>query len=187
VQPLAPLESLPMNILECDIEDLVFNSKNEILLSRGLDLCRNKQRQVRLGSYGIADVICWELIEKYNRKIKIQIVELKKEVIDCNALMQACRYQTAIQQIIDRRNFNNTEFEFEVILIGKKIQEHGDFVFTLNTFKNIKCYTYSLDTQFGLKFYREYDYKFSNPILPEIKISRDKYIIDFLTCEENPF
>lgn len=142
-----------MNILEKEIEEIVFQSDNRILAKKGLFLNRHKLSQVNFGTYGIADIICWTVINEFGtRKLFFQVVELKKEVIDVNTLMQASRYVKAINEIFDKFNLENTTINIEIILIGKTIQTNGDFVFLTDFVKNLKVYTYEIDLIDGINF-----------------------------------
>ena len=104
-----------MEILEKDIEDVVWylaNNNREKLYEIGFpELYSHTLRQVRLGEYGVADIIAWELISQNLgnnpfREASVQIIELKKDKIGPYALMQAHRYETAIREILKSFKIN---------------------------------------------------------------------------------
>lgn len=45
------------DFLEKTLEDIIFETSNDDLKERGLWICGNKKRQVKIGNYGIADLI----------------------------------------------------------------------------------------------------------------------------------
>lgn len=157
-----------MNILEKEIEDIVFETSNETLSSIGLDLLPNKMRQVNLGSYGISDIICWGIVWKkypYNRDIHIQIVELKKDLVDVNTMMQSARYEKGIKLFINQFNLVDTEIHIEHILIGKKVQTNGDFMYLLDSNDKYSVFTYSIDVEKGIVFTQRNNFCIKNASL----------------------
>jgi hypothetical protein len=49
-----------MKFLEKDLEEIIFNSCKIKLCNRGLTLPEKIKRQVRIGNYGVADLIGFE-------------------------------------------------------------------------------------------------------------------------------
>lgn len=159
-----------MNILEKDIEELIFNASKESLQKRKLFLYDNRIRQLNLLDYGIADIVCWHIgmsAPHYRRKIYIQILELKKEIIDASTLMQSCRYEKGIRKMLKKYNLSKTDLKFNHILIGKKVQTNGDFVFLLDAMENCKVMTYNLDLDSGLTFNECSNYSIINGRTPD--------------------
>lgn len=145
-----------MNILEKEIEEIVFLADNELLSKKGLRLYKNKLSQVNFGDYGIADIITWRVIKNNScRIINFQVIELKKELIDVNTLMQASRYATAIREIMSQFNLLNTKISIEIVLIGKKVQIIGDFVFLANFVHNLDIYEYKISLDHGITFNKQ--------------------------------
>lgn len=157
-----------MNILEKEIEDIVFSTSNGLLRERGLFLRGMKFRQVNLGSYGIADIICVDM-QKYDISqwgIAITIIELKKNLIDVNTLMQSARYEKGIQRLLKRsHNLSSCSVTYHHILIGKEIQENGDFVFLADAMYNANIYTYSIDIEKGILFKPNSGYTATNEMV----------------------
>lgn len=162
-----------MNILEVELEDLVFNTSNHKLHQRGLMLNGEKLRQVNLGSYGIADIICLNPTWGKNglgKTIEIQVVELKKEVINQQTLMQASRYCTAIKRALtENLKINDYYIEISIVLIGKYIDTYSDFVYLLDFMPSLQVYTCSIDLDKGVRFERKKGYSMTNEVLPNLK------------------
>ena len=149
-----------MNVLEYEIEDLIYGSlKNnpDRLRKKGLHLFKNSIRQLNLGSYGIADLVCYHNSHsKEGSVLNIQVVEIKKDYINADTIMQASRYVAGIRRLLDKRfNLKRTSLFFTIVLIGREIQVSGDFVFLLDAFGEVSAYTYSIDLDEGVKFQRQ--------------------------------
>lgn len=137
-----------MNILEKEIEDIVYYTSVQKLSKRGLDLYDSRVRQVALGPYGIADMVCYR---KTDKKYDIQVVEIKKEAVSESALFQAVRYSKAVLHIIGEENINS----LSIILIGKYIDRSGPICYAPDIFHNLKIFTYSISIDLGILFYQE--------------------------------
>ena len=124
------------------------------LRKKGLHLFKNSIRQLNLGSYGIADLVCYHRQHsKYGTILNVQVVEIKKDAINAETLMQASRYVVGIKRLLNNRfNLQRTSVVFTIVLIGKEIQLSGDFVFLLDAFHEASAYTYSIDLDEGVKF-----------------------------------
>jgi hypothetical protein len=131
-----------MNFLEKDLEDIIYENLYD-MESRGLTIdSKLLLRQVNLGDYGYADLVGIHYNPKIFKTFYIEIFELKKEVIDCTALMQVCRYATAIKQMAHELYGDKINIKVRKILIGSDIQTKGDFVFLLNSLSDTTVYTY---------------------------------------------
>ena len=176
-----------MNILEKEIEEIIYESlinNSEELQKRGLVLYPNCIRQLDLGSYGRADLICYKISKrgKY-RAIYIQILELKKDTIDASTMMQSFRYEKGLREMIENSfNFSNTDIIVSHIIIGKTIQLNGDFVFSLDSIPNLRAYTYKIDLINGINFKYQMGYQMSGHMVgyPSKKVKDD-----FLTIFKN--
>ena len=148
-----------MNFLEKDLEDIIYEA-SQTKEGRNLLKDRNLQirpigkmfRQVRLGTYGIADLVDVSIQSAiYNgmrlRYLCVDIIELKRGVIDYSALGQACRYLTAIKEL--RQSINHKkfyEYNFHITLIGSKFDNKDDdsFVFLYNELNDVvDAFTYN--------------------------------------------
>tara|TARA_R110000868_G_scaffold120090_2_gene318888 strand:- start:751 stop:1260 length:510 start_codon:yes stop_codon:yes gene_type:complete len=162
-----------MNFLEKDLENIVFETDNNLLQKRGLYLSGKKMRQVNIGNYGICDVVCIERdmrmeteqydFEKYHTykypRLLINMIELKKDEISANSLLQAVRYCRGIESYICGRN-PELELKFSITLIGK-VLVRGDFCYLPDVFGDINLYTYKYSYD-GISFNRESGYTLIN-------------------------
>lgn len=165
-----------MKFLEKDLEQIIFEADPKCL--KFFNNCKHKKRQLIIPNYGIADLVLFEKIYDYhtdfiNEKIdfsdvgiKITVCELKKDKIGISAFLQAIKYCKGIQDYLISRNFYS--FVFDIVLIGKEIDESGSLKYLpdlINTetnssdsfsfdcsIKSIDFYTYSYDFD-GIKFF----------------------------------
>ena len=144
-----------MNFLEKDLEDIIFETDNDLLFEHGLFIDGQKKRQVRIGNYGIADLITCsrrecdlhsvrignygiaDLITCSRREcdlhsypstyLDITVFELKKDILDNNAFFQAIKYARGIQSYLEYRKIEN--YTINITLIGKELNLHDDFIY----------------------------------------------------------
>lgn len=160
-----------MNVLEKDIEELIFNNiyDTDLMKSKGFKVFESKYyRQPDLGSYGIPDIVGVSIsyYRNYCRTLNFTIYELKKDAINVNALMQASRYVKGIQEIlklVDLKSLRIEDINFKIVLIGKTIETHGDFVFLCDYIENLILYIYELDFEKGVKFINHQGYHVTDP------------------------
>lgn len=136
-----------MEFKEQTLEDIIWENiqtpgGRKLLKERGLDVSGYFYRQLELGNYGRADLVSVDY-DKKKKKVVITIYELKKKKIGEDALMQACRYLTALQ----RHGFDDDsckcKFEYRIRLIGDSIQRGDDFVYLYNALSFVDIYTYN--------------------------------------------
>lgn len=157
-----------MNFLEKNLEDIIFGTPNAKLSERGLPIKGKKKRQVRIGNYGVADLVTmYKSSTVHNGKVYstlyVTIYELKKGVVDVNTLMQACRYKKGISQYFDKRGlFQDTSVEYNLVLVGDSIQDSGDFVYCLDTVYDASSYIYKYDFD-GISFSEKSGWSLTNP------------------------
>lgn len=150
-----------LSFLEKDLETIIFETENKFLYERGLYITGEKKRQLRIGNYGIADIITfrkhnfWEEGEEES-KLCITVYELKQKIINANTLMQAFRYCKGIEQYINHRN-KNLSVMFKVVLIGKELSD-GDFCYLPDYIDNLSMYTYDYGFD-GIKFKYQDSYR----------------------------
>lgn len=167
-----------MNFLEKDLEEIIFCSDAEHLEQRGLRLRGKPKRQLRIGNYGIADIVYFNRVsDRVNPHLEINVVELKKNKIGISALLQAVGYCKGIDRYLQKRNFSS-EYYFNIILIGREVDTSGNFVYLTDlinggkySFSGIDLYSgslnklsfyrykYSID---GISFNKESDYQLTN-------------------------
>ena len=153
--------------LEKDLEDIIFESDKNELRKRGLHIYGKIYRQVRIGNYGIADLIevnrvPSEIINgnmgEFASHLDIKIYELKKEKIDFNAFIQAVRYAKGIRRYFEKHR-TNIKVQFRIVLIGSEISMNDDFAYITDMFTpNIPSAFYSPAINY-VSFYKyEYDF-----------------------------
>ena len=157
-----------MNFLEKNLEDIIFETPNDVLQKRCLFINGFKKRQVRVGSRAVADLITADrqydfTFEPFNeftpnvfttqgfKLVEFTIYELKQDKIGIGAILQSIRYAAAV-----KKHFYNRCFEFDtrikIVLIGKTI-ESWEIKLLPDVLSNISIYTYKYDFD-GLHFER---------------------------------
>lgn len=157
-----------MEFLENDLEEIMFNSSINQLNEKGLYLYGIPKRQLRIGSYGIADLVYFT--REFNGctgdpQVKINVVELKKDKIGISAFLQALRYVKGISRYLEKRNVS-FEYIFEITLIGRTLDMNSSYSFLTDFIEsnehgyisNISNFTYSYSID-GLVFNHEKGYK----------------------------
>ena len=146
-----------MEFLEKNLEDIIFKTSTNDLRKRGLYVRGKRFRQLRIGNYGIADMVTINkgYLEDTHYTIpviNITVYEFKKNLIDTDTLLQASRYVKGIQRYFDlREKFLNKEVNFRIVLVGKTICKKDDFAFLSDFAKNLDIYTYDYNFD-GIKF-----------------------------------
>jgi DNA-directed RNA polymerase subunit N (RpoN/RPB10) len=121
-----------MNFLEKDLERILeeqLNNDPEVLYDLGLehidyDLKTKVFRQLRIGNYGIADLVT---VQRYMDNIIINVYELKKGVINEDALFQCSAYAKGIKSYLDKRGVK--KYTVRKVLIGSSVETSGRFPF----------------------------------------------------------
>jgi hypothetical protein len=135
-----------MNILEQEIEDVIWNAIQEYdhdeLFRRGLPIRQNFTyvRQLSLGNYGRADMVGIYVTPSYvfegkkRRDAYVQIYELKKDEINAQTFFQAVRYAMGLRHKIQLEQIK-IFWSFEIHLIGKRLSMDGAFPFLADVFQ----------------------------------------------------
>lgn len=140
-----------MKFLECDLEEIIFNTRNELLIDRGLSITGKKRRQLRIGNYGIADIVT---LERCSGQILITVFELKKEEIGISAFLQASGYVKGIKSYLDKRGlFKDLDLYFRIVLIGKTLKTQSAYSYLCDILPDLDCV-------FGNKFLYNYSYSY---------------------------
>jgi len=143
-----------MNILEKDLEEIIFTTDNEKLRDRGLSILGKKYRQLRIGNYGVADIVT---VVREGRILHITVYELKKDKAGISAFLQCLRYAKGIREYVNYRNFSGF-VEIRMVLIGREIDTVSDYIFLDDFMENIINYSYSYNFE-GISFNYESGYK----------------------------
>jgi len=145
-----------MKFLEKNLEDIIFETDNEKLQERGLDIKGKKFRQLKLSHYGIADIIT---VSRVGQSLQIDIFELKKDVINADTLIQALRYLEGIKTYLRKRKFKKNVY-YTIRLCGKSISNLRELSLlssNIGTVEMIELITYSYDFN-GLRFEENYEH-----------------------------
>ena len=156
-----------MEFLEKDLEQIISESSNFNLRQRDLPIFGRKMRQVRIGNYGIADLITVDRATDFDfdenkiigSRLIINVYELKKDKIGISAFLQAIRYAKGISRYLEKRGI---DFDINIKLIGQEVDLSGDFVYISDILRyNVEMYLYSYKLD-GLTFKRVLGYNLKN-------------------------
>lgn len=150
-----------MDFLEKDLEDILFETDNLTLQNRGLPIYGLKKRQVKIGNYGIADLICFErMCLEEGGCIRLTVYELKRDKVGVDAFMQLIGYMQGLTDYFKSRNTGLRVLVYGV-LIGKGVERVGNFCYLNNFFDKLEVfkYTYGVD---GINFIDEYGYSLTD-------------------------
>lgn len=123
-----------MKFLEKDLEQIIFESGRDSLEKRGLSITGKLFRQLRIGGYGIADLVEFNRpsYDGPNREFfvpgVITVYELKKEQIGIASFLQALHYVKGIQNYLKLKNKNH-KYVLKVVLVGRQVDTSGSFCF----------------------------------------------------------
>jgi len=152
-----------MKFLEKNLEQIIFESYDK-LNERGLSVDGKLYRQLKIGNYGIADLVTLKK-PHYFKGYKthycgmITVYELKQDKIGVSAFLQALRYLNGIKSYLRKRNLD-TKFSYKIVLIGSEIENDTNFVYLSNF---IEDYEQGFENFYEKHFYLElitYSYDF---------------------------
>ena len=163
-----------MKFLEKDLEQIIFETPVDVLHKRGLFLGKKTKRQVRLGNYGIADLISVDYSSHDesvwgDNKIIFTVCELKQDTISVSAFLQAIRYAKGLQRYLKEKKPSIWfRHQIRIVLIGKTMPNDSSLIYLpdfMDMIHSLYCsleiYTYDMDID-GLKFKKHDGYKLLN-------------------------
>lgn len=161
-----------MTFLEKDLEQIIFESGRDSLEKKGLSIYGKLFRQLRIGNYGIADLVEFTrpTYDGPKREFfvpgQITIYELKKDSIGIGAFLQSLNYLKGIQMYLKKKG-REDKYIINIVLIGREVDTTGSFCFITDLLSiknkyydynekiyeegNISFYTYTYTID-GLKF-----------------------------------
>lgn len=175
-----------MNFLEKDLEQIIYEADRELLAEKGLNIRGKLLRQVRIGNYGIADLVSIERPYyhthfEFHCKGTITIYELKKENISVSAFIQAVGYAKGIMRWMEQHpknleSISLSNYNINIVLIGKNIDKNSEFIYladllnindseenTLSDVFNLSLEMFTYEYGFnGINFNKIENYKLSN-------------------------
>lgn len=146
------------DFLEKTLEDIIFETSNDDLKERGLWIGGNKKRQVKIGNYGVADLITYEILQdiSWNSYLNITVFELKRKELNSGVLMQSIGYAKGIMEYLKTRNFTN--YKISIVLIGGELNLHDNFIYIPSLFADYDGCGFSALVSVH---YYTYSYKFN--------------------------
>lgn len=163
-----------MKFLESDLEQIIMKSSNEELRNKGLPIYGLKKNQLRIGFYGIADVVTFSRIPvvKENKISHIQelitVYELKKDNVSLSSFAQGLNYIKGIQEYFSGTFRDPDLYFWQLVLVGRNIETSSSVCYIPDlfykkvrggVFVNNYTYDYNID---GLKFKDESGYRLTN-------------------------
>jgi hypothetical protein len=143
-----------MTFLEKDLEQIIFETDHDDLYDSGLPVYGKVKRQLRIGNYGVADLVTFS--REGQDVLRITIYELKQNEVGVSTFGQAIRYAKGISQYILNHRKKNLSLHFEFILVGKSFQK-GDFIYMTDFIPNLRVFTYEYEFD-GIYFNECYNY-----------------------------
>jgi hypothetical protein len=149
-----------MYLLETDLEEIIFYSDRQELSERGLDVKGELRRQLRIGNYGVADLVSFERayidFTKKRPFLHVTIYELKKDKIGISAFLQAVKYSKGIKSYLKRRKPDMLT-SFSIVLIGSDVDNSGSMCYLPDLLDHTLSTTIPLGNLCNVDFY-EYKY-----------------------------
>ena len=168
-----------MNFLEKDLEQIVYDADKELLAKKGLTINGKLIRQLRIGRYGIADLV--EYKRPYYCKClegfvkgEIVVYELKQNKIGISSFLQALGYLKGIKVYLKSKNIEEN-YNYSIVLIGKELAKDSTYNYLTDFLSNshndigidaessLSLYNYTYDYGLdGIKFKRQYNFQLVN-------------------------
>jgi hypothetical protein len=163
-----------MKFLEKNLEDIIWEASNEKLQERGLNISGKKFRQLRIGNYGVADLVTIERKYFEGKKsipyLDITVYELKKEKAGISAFLQAIRYCQGIKSYLIKHK-QDIYFNLNIVLCAEKIDTDSDYIYiselvhnndiSFATLKSIRNYSFKINID-GIYFIEEKNHNLIN-------------------------
>jgi hypothetical protein len=142
-----------MQFLEKDLEQIIFETRNEDLQEKELYISGVKKRQLRIGNYGISDIVTIQRPQYYPKQsdghggfyvepLTITVYELKQNKISVSAFLQVIRYAKGIKSYLSKRNLK-IDYELNICLIGKEIDLSSELIYLTEFIDTLSLITYN--------------------------------------------
>lgn len=147
-----------MEFLEKDLEDVICDALKtkegqESLYDKGFHFTLSNghlkyKRQLNLGVYGICDLIIsskddselTDIFGLMQSRLTIEVVELKKGVLNERSLIQVMRYVRGVERYM-KRHHPNAWYSVIPTLVGKSVDD-GDWVYLIDRVDGLRVFTY---------------------------------------------
>lgn len=123
-----------MEFLEKDLEEIIYLSDKQELSDRGLCLHGKLKRQLRIGNYGITDLVefkrpFYHPYLKMMIKGEINVIELKNKKIGVSTFFQALNYVKGIQSYFESKEIDFDNYNIRITLIGREFDKTSSFCY----------------------------------------------------------
>ena len=151
-----------MKFLEKNLEQIIFESDKDNLQDKGLYIGGKLFRQLKIGNYGISDLVEYsrpyynEVLNKMY-KGKITVYELKQEKIGVSTFLQALGYLKGIRKFLENRGTDDY-YDYEIVLIGSELELNNNFCYLTDFMYVVGDSEFYDDPSLGLSIFT-YDYK----------------------------
>jgi hypothetical protein len=159
-----------MKFLEKDLENIIWESDNDSLTRKGLEIYGEKKiRQKRIGNYGISDIISYSrpvYLKNHGKggyelqKGTINIFELKKDKISVSSFMHVLGYAKGVETYLEQREKDDL-YEIKMTLIGREIDADSAVTYLTDFVDSLEIYNYKYGID-GLEFKFIYNYNLVN-------------------------
>jgi hypothetical protein len=131
------------------------------------------KRQVNMGAYGIADIVFASRIPSgigHSRDLlHVEVVELKKNLVDIRTLIQAERYRRCVYRFIQKKH-PRMIFKVSSTLIGSGLNTSSDWLYLTDTMPDTRVFTFRHYVD-GISLESHEDFASPKEKLPESKQS----------------
>jgi hypothetical protein len=151
-----------MTFLEKELEQIIFEADNDQINERGLPIWGKKYRQLRIGNYGIADLIT---VQRFYRpfcnehEFVISIYELKRDRINISTFLQILSYAKGIKSFFESRF--NCDLSIIIYCVGKHMDMESSYIYLsefLDGHTQLRNYTYKYEID-GIRFAEQTGFK----------------------------
>ena len=121
-----------MDFFEKDLEDILFESNPDDLIERGFHhMSRFKKRQVRIGAYGIADIIGVHRNPNSNQLI-FRVYELKRNKVNQESIIQCIRYMHGLYRYLIKKRYGDLSkylISIHGVVVGGEVRTDTDLIY----------------------------------------------------------
>lgn len=156
---------MAISFLEADIEKMIFDNKTTIKDRGFAKIYEQAQRQFRLPSGKIIDILAWK---ETNDCYSFQIIELKRGEINLDTLAQAIEYFK--EHLLTTAVKTGKHIEYDIILCGDTISESLDTLLFVGL--KIRAFVYKFDFN-GLFFSQVEGWNYEEGLPPILKKGTD--------------
>ena len=151
-----------MDFIEKDLEQIIWESDHKKLYERGLFISGKRYRQLRIGNYGISDIITVERLhdamDESISYLNITVFELKKDKVGVSALFQSIRYCRGIQRYFELKH-PDVNMNLNIVLIGRYVDDTGEMIYIPDLFCN--NFDYMQEYNRGIRSVSFYRYEYA--------------------------